>query len=57
MTATDVYGLASADASHLWLAGGGGAILFTADGAVDLPVTPPASLPRKGGPTLSDLTD
>ena len=42
---------------HLWLAGGGGAILFTSDAAMDVPVTPPVSLPRTGSPTLADRRD
>ena len=56
MTATDVYCLAAADATHLWLGGGGGAILFTAGAAQDEPA-PPVVLPATRGAALTGLRD
>ena len=59
VTATGAYALASGGPDRLWLAGGGGAILFTAEGAwVDpLPPQPLPRLPQPHSLTLADLTD
>jgi photosystem II stability/assembly factor-like uncharacterized protein len=59
VTATSVYALASGGPDRLWLAGGGGTILFTAEGASTDPVSgqAPTRLPQPGSLTLADLTD
>jgi photosystem II stability/assembly factor-like uncharacterized protein len=59
VTAAGAYALASGGPDRLWLAGGGGTILFTAEGALTDPVPgeAPIGLPRPHSLTLAKLTD
>jgi len=59
VTATGTYALASGGPDRLWLAGGGGTIIFTAEGAWVDPLPAPAlpKAPRRQSLTLADLTD
>jgi photosystem II stability/assembly factor-like uncharacterized protein len=59
VTATGVYALASGGVDSLWLAGGGGAIVFTADGALTdlVPGQTTFRAPHPGSATLADLED
>jgi photosystem II stability/assembly factor-like uncharacterized protein len=59
LTAASVYALAAGGPERLWLGGGGGTILFTAEGALTDTVSGQtlARLPRPGSLTLADLKD